>query len=468
MVDLCIIGSGSGNSLLDERFSGTSVALIDRGIFGGTCLNVGCIPTKMFVLPADYARAPQEAGRLGVDLTLNQVAFEQIRDRIFARIDPISQGGLAWREQQANVSVHQQQARFIDPHTVQLDDGQQIRAERFVLAAGSRANRPPIEGLAAAEQAGKVHTSDTIMRVPTLPRRLIILGGGYIAAEFGHVFSSYGSQVSMITRGQRLLSHADGDLSARFTQLLGEHVDLFTGQRIESIELVGEGVVVSTVDADGVRTRHQADLVLNATGRVPNADQLGLQAAGVEVDQAGFVVVDEHQRTNQPHIWALGDVCSPWMLKHVANHEMRVVQHNLLHPEALIKSDHRFVPSAVFSDPQVGQVGLTGEQAAASGRRTVSVIQEYGSVAYGWALEDTTHLVKLIADADTRQLIGAHFVGPQAATLVQQCIQAMSLGIDIDTMAREQYWIHPALPEVIENALLGLIDQIDRLDQDAA
>lgn len=194
---------------------------------------------------------------------------------------------------------------------------------------------------------------------------------------------------------------------------------------------------------------------------MPNSDRLELAAAGVEVDADGFVQVDQHQRTSQPHIWAIGDVCSPAMLKHVANHEMRTVQTNLSHEllgqgAGLVASNHHFIPSAVFSEPQVGQVGATEADLISRGQPYLCHVQEYGSVAYGWALEDEDSCVKLLADPATRTLLGAHVIGPQAATLVQQCIQAMALGTDIDTMARGQYWIHPALPEVIENCLLEL------------
>ncbi|MGJ6979912.1 mycothione reductase [Aestuariimicrobium soli] len=466
--DLCVIGSGSGNSLLDDRFAGWKVALVDEGVnaelgnpvFGGTCLNVGCIPTKMFVLPADLAASPAEAERLGVDLAVQGVRFGDIRDRIFGRIDAISTGGLEWREQLPWVDVYRQRARFLDEHTLELADGTRLTARQFVLAAGSRPRQLHVPGFDEARAGGLVHTSNTVMRLPELPRRLVILGAGFIAAEFAHVFSAYGVEVTLVHRGDRLLRAADETISQRFTAAMDERVDLQLNQQVVRLELGGDApVTVVATAADGTEVRHPADLVLNATGRVSNSDTLDVRRAGVEVDDSGFVVVDPHQRTTAAHIWALGDVSSPWQLKHVANHEMRVVQHNLSHPDELIEADHRFVPSAVFSDPQIGQVGRTEAELRAAGVDYVVKVQEYGDVAYGWALEDRTNCVKLLADRATRQLVGAHVMGPQAATLVQLCVQAMSLGTDVETMARGQYWIHPALTEVIENALLGLVDQ---------
>jgi mycothione reductase len=196
--------------------------------------------------------------------------------------------------------------------------------------------------------------------------------------------------------------------------------------------------------------------LLVATGRVPNSDRLNLAVAGVRVHPDGRVAVDGTQRTSVPHIWALGDVSSEYQLKHVANHEARVVAHNLAHPDELIESDHRFVPSAVFTHPQLASVGLTEPQVVERGIAYVTSLQPYGSTAYGWAMEDTTSLCKLIADPVTGRLLGAHLMGEQAATLIQPLIQAMSFGLDVREMARGQYWIHPALTEVIENALLSL------------
>jgi len=241
--------------------------------------------------------------------------------------------------------------------------------------------------------------------------------------------------------------------------LLGERVHLALGEQLIAVEHShAGGVQVRTTTPGGERVHH-ADLVLNALGRVPNGDLLNLAAAGVEVDESGFVMVDEHQRTSVAHIWALGDVCSPSMLKHVANHEGRVVQHNLLHPDQLISSNHRHIPHAVFSDPQIAAVGLTEEQLIESGRDHLVQVQDYGSVAYGWAMEDQEHFCKLLADPHSGRLLGAHFIGPQAAILIQSLVQMMSCDQSIEQIATGQYWIHPALPELIENALLGLVQQ---------
>ena len=200
-----------------------------------------------------------------------------------------------------------------------------------------------------------------------------------------------------------------------------------------------------------------ADIVLAATGRVPNSDRLDVTATGVDVDErSGYVIVDDFQQTCVEGIFALGDISSSWELKHVANHEMRVVRHNLVHPEAMIRSDHRFVPSAVFTHPQIATVGLTEWHAIDRGIDYVAARYDYAGIAAGWAREDTTGFVKILADPRTGLLLGAHVIGPEAATVIQPLIQAMHFGQTAHDVATKQYWIHPALPEVIENALLKL------------
>jgi mycothione reductase len=203
----------------------------------------------------------------------------------------------------------------------------------------------------------------------------------------------------------------------------------------------------------------EADVVLVAVGRVSNADGLDLDRSGVEVDDGGVIVVDDHQRTNVEGIWALGDIANHFQLKHVSNHEARVIQHNLLHlddPAAMVASRHDAVPSAVFSSPQVSSVGLTERDAVARGIPHVTAREAYGSTAYGWAMEDTTGFAKLLAEPGTGRILGAHFLGAQASNLIQPLIQAMAFKQTAHEVARGQYWIHPALMEVTENLLLAL------------
>lgn len=453
--DLAVIGSGSGNSLIDERFADWNVALIERDpVFGGTCLNRGCIPTKMFVVPADYGSSTRQAGRLGVDLKFTGSHWPAIRDRIFGRIDAISAGGLDWRQRSANVTVFQEEASFTGPHTLRVGS-EEISAEHIVIATGSRPQRLTLPGL--DEVSDLIYTSDDVMRLDELPARLVIVGGGYIAAEFAHVFSGLGTDVTLINRTDVLLRSYDADVSREFQKEIQGRVRLRLNQALSSVERDGKGLVAVTKDRNGIEYEYFADAMLLAIGRVRNSEALNLEAAGIETRPGGQIRVDARQRTNVDGVWALGDVSSDYLLKHVANAEMRTVQHNLLHPEDLHETDYRYVPHAVFSDPQIAAVGATEEQLKQWGVSYVSFTQRYADVAYGWALEDEGHFVKLLADPRSWHLLGAHIIGPQASTLIQPLIQAMSFGLKVPDLTRGQYWIHPALPEVLENALLGLI-----------
>ena len=460
--DVCVIGSGSGNSIIDDRFAGMKTVLVDASErFGGTCLNAGCIPTKMFVHTADLAAWARDSTRFGLDIANPGVDWPAIRDRVFSRIDPISEGGRDYREHLPYVTLLRGTARFTGVRTVTVtmndsDEEVSFTADQIVLATGSRPYHAPIQGLDNPDLQSLIHTSDTIMRIEALPKRLIILGGGAVATEFAHIFSSLGVKVTLINRSEPLLRQEDHEVAAAFTELLSHRVAVRLRQVVREVEVSSRGgILVATVDADGIEYTYEGHMLLIAQGRVPNSGLLNLAATGVEVGPDGVIAVDDHQQTTCPGIWALGDVANRYQLKHVANQEARVVQHNLLHPDDPVTSDHRFVPNAVFSSPQVASVGATELQLVATGRPYLKGVQRYSDVAYGWALEDGGDTIcKVLVDPDSLQLLGTHIVGPEAATLIQPAIQAMSTGVDARTMARGQYWIHPALTEVLENALL--------------
>ncbi|MET9325926.1 mycothione reductase [Tsukamurella sp. NPDC003166] len=461
MFDLVIIGSGAGNTIPDHRFDDRTIAIVDRGMadtgaFGGTCLNVGCIPTKMFVYPADVADEARTAAPLGVDAEVTGTRWSDIRDRVFGRVDRYAAGGLRYRVDTCpNITVFQQEARFLPDsgdglHRLELGDGTVVAGRDVVIAAGSRPVIPPVFTAGSAP----IHTNDTIMRLDALPGHVIIVGGGYIAAEFAHVFAGLGARVTVVARGERLLRSQDETISELFTELVSEKWDVRLGTEVTATRAVGDGVEVDLTDGSTVA----GDALLVATGRTPNGDTLATSAIGIELDGAGRIPVDAHQRTPVRGVWALGDVSTRFPLRHVANHEARVTAENVLSgwdtPTAT--SDHRFVPGAVFSHPQVASVGLNEAVARAEGIDVAVAVQKYADVAYGWAMGDVAGVCKLVADRSTGLLVGAHIVGPQASTLIQSAITAMSFSIPALEFARGQYWIHPALPELVENALLGL------------
>ena len=448
--DLVIIGAGSGNTLLTPFFDDWKVAIVERDAFGGTCMNRGCIPSKMLVYAADVADIARHGPRLGVSTRFDGADWRSIRDRIFDRIDPIAIAGEKYRIGSPNVTVFKTTGRFVGHKRMTVGD-EIITADQFVIAAGSRARMPMAEGFDSV----RYHTSDTIMRLDELPEHLLIMGGGDIACEMAHVFGSLGSRVTIIHRSPILLRNEDTDIAMRFTEIYRRRFEVLTSTQV--LEAREEpGMIELDVSVDGEHRRLRGDCLLVAVGRIPNGDELMVTTTGVTLDAAGFVETDAQLRTAIEGIWALGDITNPAMLKHTANAEANLIAHNIERPDAMKAIERRFVPHAVFGRPQVASVGATERDLRVRGVPYLVSQRNYADTAYGWAMEDTESFCKVLAHRETRQLLGAHIVGPQASTLLQQLVQGMRFGQTVDEMATEQLYAHPALNEVVEQALLGL------------
>lgn len=449
--DLVIIGAGSGNTIVDDSFAGLDVAIVEEGLFGGTCLNRGCIPSKMLAYTAEVAGIVRGAGRYDVDARLDGVRWRDVTERVFGRLDPIAAKGKQGREDSEFVTVYTGRARFTGPRrlVVGTEDGEvEIEAGQVVLATGSRPVVPPV----VADSGLPYETSDTIMRIETPPRRLAVLGGGYVAVELAQVFAETGAEVTIVEKQDTLLRGMDETVTERFTELAADRFDLRLGAELTT--LAGKpGALRLTLDDGSVI---EADTLLVAVGRKPNSDRLDLDQAGVDTHDDGRIVVDRYQRTTAEGVFALGDASTAKPLKHVANREADVVKHNLRNPDDPISAEHDVIPAGVFTHPQLASVGATEQDCRDQGKDYVVGCADYSSTAYGWAVEDETGLCKVLADRRTGLILGAHLLGPQAATLIQPLVLAMSLGIEAMTVARTPYWIHPAPTEVVENALLDL------------
>jgi mycothione reductase len=454
--DLVIVGAGSGNMLPGGRLSGWRVAVVESGRFGGTCLNTGCVPSKMLVHSADVARQVLDAGRFGVGATFTGADWPAIRDRVFSRIDPRHAEAVAYRRR-CGVDVFLGEGRFVAGKTLAVGDDV-LLADRFVLAAGSRPAVPAIPGLGGVRYL----TSDDVMRVERRPGSMLVIGGGSVSAEMSHIFGSLGTAVTIVERSERLLMSQDRDVSASFTEAYGGRFDLRLGSVVSRVSASRRGVCAEIVPADpapaGGRTpvpqRVEVEALLVAAGRVPNSDRLDVGATGVETDEHGHVRTDRAYRTNVEGIWAFGDLANHFQLKHMANAEARLVRHNLAHPEDPRSLPFSVVPAAVFADPQVATVGATEQRLQAERRPYLAATRRYGDTAFGWALEETRGFAKVLADPETRLLLGAHIIGPQASTLIQPLVQAICLGNTVDEVAEQVLYIHPALGELVEQVLL--------------
>ena len=423
------------------------VALIESGAFGGTCINRGCVPSKILIQTAQVADQVRHASEFGIEAELTGIDWPAIRDRAFNRTDRLSAAGRHGRAESDAVTLIEGRARFTGPHELAIDDGTRVTADRIVLATGARPVIPP----PIAESGVGYHTSDTVMRLDELPASMIIVGGGYIAAELAHLFSSLGVSIRIVSQAGSLLDNFDPEVSGRFTKLACKRWDVRLSAEVTSARPRGDQIEVEVAGGPPVT----GELLLVAAGRVPDTASLDLDRAGVRLREDGRIEVDEFGRTAAEGIWSLGDASTPYPLKHVANAEARTLAHNLAFPGDLRPYPHDWVPSAVFTTPQIATVGAR-EQDLSHERPYVEAVQEYADVAYGWALQDNVGFCKLYADAATETLLGAHIMGDQASLLIQPLIQAAATGQRVADMARGQYWIHPALSEVVENALLKL------------
>ncbi len=442
---LVVIGSGSGNIVLPKGPAQGPVALIESGAFGGTCINRGCIPSKMLIRSADIAAQVRDAPRFGIEAALTGVDWPAIRDRTFGKTDAVSAKGRRYRAESDAVTLIEGRARFTGPLELAVD-GTRITADRIVLATGARPVIPP----PIADSGVEYHTSDTVMRLDRLPASMVVVGGGYVGAELGHLFSSLGVAVSVVSQAATLLDSFDTEVSRRFTELAAKRWNVHLSAEVTGARRHGDRVEVKVKDGPVVA----GELLLVAAGRVPDTADLDLDQGGVRLREDGRIEVDEYGRTTADGVWSLGDASTPYPLKHVANAEARALEHNLAHPDDLRPYPHDWVPSAVFSEPQIATVGAREQDLR--GRRYVSANCEYADVAYGWALQDTTSFCQVYADPATGTLLGAHIMGSEASLLIQPLIQAAAAGQRLDDLARAQYWIHPALSEVVENTLLRL------------
>lgn len=448
--DMIVIGSGSGLEVSSEAADrGLKVAVIEPGPFGGTCLNRGCIPSKMLIHSADVVQTVQRAGLFGIKAQVSEIDWGFIVKRVVDTIDADAAAVEQGNRDNPNITVFKDAARFVGPKTVEVA-GERITAENIVIAAGTRPRVPGIEGLSDVPFI----TSDEALRLPKQPRRLIIYGGGFIAAELAHFFGSLGADVTIVYRGSRLLRKEDDDVSARFTEVYGRRFDTVLNSAIQRVHRQGDEIVVET-GSDGVKRRIIADALLLAAGRVPNTDALDVTKAGVTVDANGFVKTDEYLETEVPGIWALGDIVGRYLLKHSANLEAAHMAHNVFNPESKVAVDYHAMPQAVFASPQVGSVGLTERAAIERGIPYAAGRSNYYDTAYGSSIEDRDGFVKVMVHAETGEVLGGHIIGSEASILIQEIANAMRLRLTADAFTQAIY-VHPALPEVVQRAFSAI------------
>ena len=444
--DVLVVGSGSGLEVSSEAAArGLSVAVVEPGPFGGTCHNRGCIPSKMLIHSADVMMTIQRAELFGIKARVESVDWPFIIRRVFDEIDREAREIEEGNRQVPNISVYKERGKFVAPRTLEVD-GERIGAETIVIAAGTRPSVPDIPSLDEVPY----FTSDDVMRVPEQPRRLVIVGGGYIAAEMAHFFGSLGTEVTIVHRRPILLRDHDERIAQRFTQVYQSKFNLLLNARVSRVWSQGDEIAME-VSMNGDTSTVEADALLLATGRVPNTDLLEVANTDVEVDGRGFVKTDEYLRTSEPSIWALGDIVGRNLLKHSANLEAAYVAHNIFNPDNPVAVNYRAMPSAVFASPQVASVGLTEQAAREQGVPYVAATYGYYDTAYGASIEDRDGFVKVLTHRESGEILGCHIIGTDASVLIQEVVNPMRMRLSADAITQSIY-VHPALPEVVQRA----------------
>jgi mycothione reductase len=461
--DFLVIGSGSGLDVANAVANqGQSVAVVEKGPLGGTCLNRGCIPSKMLLYHADVLETVERAGQFGIDVEVGDVDFAAFVAEI---TDEVSEDATSIRRGLSSSDRHtlyDGEARFVDERTVAVDggedDGAEISAETVLVAAGTRPAIPDIDGI---EDVAYL-TSKEALRLESPPDHLVVVGGGYIAAELGHFFGTFGSDVTIVGRRPHLLPEADEAVAEAFTDRYRDRFTVHTGHEVTAASEANGGITVEARpyeygDDGGVVTDAEpvevtGDELLVAAGRRPNTDTLNVDAAGIETDDRGFVETDEYLRTSADGVWALGDIVGEFLLKHSANHEARTVARNLVRDE-LEAVDYSAMPFAVFASPEVAGVGALEQDLRAAGRDYATNTYRYGDTARGDAMK-AEGFVKAIIDLDG-EILGCHVIGPEASTLVQEVVVAMQSGSGTIEDIQNAVHIHPALPEVVQRAFSG-------------
>lgn len=450
--DAIIIGTGQAGPALAARLAGAGmkVAVIERARFGGTCVNTGCIPTKTLIASAYAAQLARRAAEYGVVIG-GPVAVDM--KQVKARKDEISgrssSGVEQWMRGLGNGTVCHGHARFESAHSVRVN-GELLEADQIFVNVGGRALVPPMPGL---DQV-RYFTNSSMMEVDFLPDHLIVIGGSYIGLEFGQMYRRFGARVTVVEKGPRLVQREDEDVSQAVREILeGEGVEIRLDANCLSARREGDHIAVGLDCASGARDVHGSHLLL-AVGRVPNTEDLGLDKAGIETDERGYIKVDEQLRTNVPGIWALGDCNGRGAFTHTSYNDYEIVAANLLDNDPRKVTD-RIAAYAMFIDPPLGRIGMTEAEARQSGRKLLVGTRPMSRVGRAVEKGESQGFMKMVVDADTRMILGAAILGVTGDEVIHSLLDIMYAKAPYTTISRAMH-IHPTVSELVPTLLQEL------------
>jgi len=461
--DFLVIGSGSGLSVANVAANqGQSVAVVEKGPLGGTCLNRGCIPSKHLLYHADVLETVERADEYHIDVSVDNIDFEEIVRSVNEEVQEDADSIRRGLSSSSDHDLYNGEATFVGERTIEIrggeDEGARLRAGTILIAAGSRPAIPDIEGIDEVDYL----TSTEALQLTDPPDHLVVVGGGYIAAELGQFFGAFGSDVTIIGRRPQLLPNTDEELASAFTDRYAERFTVHAGHSATAVSQEGGQITVEAKpyeygndgglrdDSDGVTVT--GDELLVAAGRTPNSDTLNLTETAVETDERGFIETDEYLRTDADGVWALGDIIGAYLLKHNANREARRVTLNIF-GESLEPMDDDAMPYAVFAAPEVAGVGAREQDLRDTDRQYATNTHRFADTARGDAMK-ADGFVKVLIDPEG-EILGCHIIGPDASTLIQEVVVAMTAGSGTVADIKDSVHIHPALPEVVQRAFSG-------------
>jgi len=449
--DVIVIGTGSGMNVASAAVNnGFKTAVVENGPMGGTCINRGCVPSKMLIYPADITALIREAEKIGVNVTINSIDFKNIMTRMHTLVKEDTEAQAHGVEATPNMKWFKSLGEFTEDYTLKVG-ASTITAKTIFIVSGARVGVPKVKGI------NKVNylTNDTVLELQEPPKSLLIMGGGYIGVEYGHFFSGIGTKTTIIQRPQRILPEEEPEISDLLKLELQKRMDIFTGH--EAVEVKQQGSITTVVAknrTDGTLKEFTAEALMVATGRVPNSDTLKPEKTGVKLDERGYIKVNEHLETSKKNIFAFGDAIGKYMFKHVANYEAGLAWHNNVHDHKA-KVDYAAVPHAVFTYPQVASVGLKEAEAKKDYKILVGTAL-YEDTAMGAAMGKPAGFVKVIAEQETFKILGGHIIGPEASILIQEIVNAMNTEDQTFASIMRAMYIHPAMPEVVQQAFGNL------------
>jgi mycothione reductase len=441
--DVIVIGSGAGAMIVDEAVAkGLKVALVDKGPIGGTCLNLGCVPSKVLIYAADRIVEIQEAKKLGVVAEIKGIDFGSIMERMRkSRLESQTyiRKGMGESEK---LDFYEREGHFVEDYSMDVD-GEKIRGKKIFIASGSRPVIPPIKGLDSIDYL----TNENALELTQRPDSLVIIGGGYVAVEYAHFFAAVGTRVTILEMLSRIAQSEEPEISELLEKEMKKRMDIYTNTQVEEIKKDGKGIIAVARDkATAKQMEFPAQRIMVAVGRRSNADLLKVESTGVELDKRGFIKVDEYLESTKKNIFAVGDADGQQMFTHVANREATVAWHNSTR-KTKIKMDYTAAPHAVYSHPQIASVGLTEENAKKDYHILVGRAK-YSDTAKGEAMMEEEGFAKAIVDGHSGRILGFHIIGPYAPELIQEVVNAMATGGGVHNI-NDGMHIHPAMSELI-------------------